>query len=167
MSMRLSRLIAVLACLSLLSTKVGAAIGLEEGFRPPNFAAADLNGNRQDISSRQGKVVVLHFWATWCPYCRGEIDELVKLHSQWASKGVEVVSVSTDEDVAALKGFVARTRLPYPVIADAASGSSIAGRYAITGIPVTYIINRKGVIAEVLPGSSEIIEAVEAVLQQG
>jgi len=140
------------------------AVGLGVGYRPPEFTARDLSGKRQSLADQQGKVVVLHFWATWCPYCRSEIPELTELHREWASKGVRVVAISTDDDLEALKRFVAQSGLPYPIIADAESKDSIAEQYAIAGIPITYVIGRDGLIARRLNGASEIIEAVKRAL---
>ncbi len=144
----------------------GGPVGLGVGYRPPEFTASDLNGTRQSLENQKGSVVVLHFWATWCPYCRSEIPELTELHREWASKGVRVLTVSTDEDMGTLKQFVAQFRLPYPIVADAELEDSVAEQYAIAGIPVTYIIGRDGLIAQRLNGASEIIEAVKRALAQ-
>lgn len=143
-----------------------AAFGFGVGYRPPEFTASDLNGTRQSLADQKGSVVVLHFWASWCPYCRSEIPELTQLHREWASKGVRVVTISTDEDVAKLKQFVMQSGLPYPIIADAEAEDSVAEQYAITGIPMTYIIDRDGLIVQRLTGASEIIEAVKRALAQ-
>lgn len=139
------------------------AIGLGVGYQPPPFSAADLNGQPHDLSAYKGQLVVLHFWASWCPYCRSEIPELTELQ-RWADKGVQVITVSSDEDVAVLKQFVAEKQLPYAVIADHDAPRSIAEQYGVSGIPVTYVIGTDGRIAERLHGASEIIEAVTRVL---
>ena len=147
------------------ATRKDRAVGLGVGYRPPEFTASDLNGTRRSLE-QNGQVVVLHFWASWCPFCRSEIPELTELHREWVSKGVRVLTVSTDEDVATLKQFVAQQGLSYPVIADAQAKDSVAEQYAISGIPVTYIIGRDGLIAQRLNGASEIIEAVKRTLAQ-
>lgn len=138
------------------------AIGLGAGYRPPEFSAEDLSGTVQSLGDHNGNVVVLHFWATWCPYCRGEIGELTQLHMEWASKGVRVITVSTDQDAGKLKQFLAKSPVPYPVIHD----PSIADQYAISGIPVTYVIGRDGRIVQRLDGASDIIDAVQRALAQ-
>ena len=146
--------------------KTKEAVGLTVGDRPPPFAANDLNGQPQALATYQGQVVVLHFWASWCPYCRGEIEELVELHARWASKGVKVLTVGLDEDVAVLKQFVTRAALPYPVVADADAPTSIAAQYGVSGIPVTYVLTREGHIASRLDGSADIRGAVQHALDQ-
>lgn len=142
------------------------AVGLGAGYRPPQFTASDLDGQVHSLASYQGHVLVLHFWASWCPYCRGEIPELTQLYQEWASKGVRVLAVSTDQDVAKLRRFVGTTKLPYPVVADAAVPSSVAKRYGISGVPVTYIVTRNGRIASRLSGSGDILGAVQRALEQ-
>ena len=140
------------------------SIGLEAGDRPPPFSATDLNGHAQTLSQYRGQVVVLHFWASWCPYCRGEIPKLKQVHAQGSSNGVAVVAVSVDDDVDALQRFLASSALGYPVIADADTDPSLADQYDISGIPVTYIVMRDGHIASKLEGSSDIAGAVQQAL---
>ncbi len=139
-------------------------IGLGKGFRPPSFTATDLDGTTHTLEEYQGRVLVLHFWASWCPYCRTEIPELRELQQQWTSKDVRVLAVSTDEDLDTLKRFIAQHRLPYPVIADAQQETPISDQYGVSGIPVTYVMGRDGRIAERLNGAGEVIEAVQRVL---
>jgi len=139
-------------------------IGLGVGFQPPEFSVKDLDGTAQSLAAYRGEVVVLHFWATWCPYCRTEIPELTELQEAWRAKGVRVLAVSTDADEGVLRQFVAAQRLAYPVIADRSGGSALAEQYGISGIPATYIIGRDGLIARRLNGASDIVDAVRAVL---
>ncbi len=140
------------------------AIGLGVGYRPPDFSVRDLSGQPQSLSQYRGKVVVLHFWASWCPYCRQEIPELTTLHQDWAGKGVRVLTISIDQDVAKLKQYLAQSPVPYPVIADLQADPSVADQYGVSGIPVTYVLTRDGLIASRLNGSAEIIQAVEQAL---
>lgn len=139
-------------------------VGLGTGYRAPGFSADDLAGTTHRVQDYEGKVVVLHFWATWCPYCRSEIPELKELQHAWAGKGVQVLAVSTDQDVAQLRAFVKAQGLAYPVIADADRTASIADQFGVQGIPVTYVIGRDGRIAARLHGASEILQAVQRVL---
>ena len=142
------------------------AIGLEVGDRPPPFSARDLDGTRHALTGYQGSVLVLHFWASWCPYCRGEIPKITALHTQWRSRGVQVLTISTDRDAEQLRRFVKQTALPYPVIADGEVRSSVADEYGISGIPVTYIVTPDGHIASRLDGSGDIVGAVQDTLER-
>ena len=141
-------------------------IGVGEGYQPPEFSGTDLAGAPHTLKAYAGQVLVLHFWASWCPYCRSEIEELVKLSGpDWTAKGVRVLAVSSDEDPAKLRQFLAQQPLPYPIIADVESKRSIGAQYGVRGIPVTIIIGRNGQITSRLDGAGEIIEAVQRALQ--
>ena len=143
-----------------------ARIGLGTGYQPPPFSARDLKGTVHAVADDyKNHILVLHFWASWCPYCRGEIPELKELQLQWASRDVRVVTVSTDEDLEGLKQFVEREGLPYPVIADLQADESIAEQYGVSGIPVTYVIAKDGRLFARINGRGEIIAAVERALQ--
>lgn len=119
----------------------------------PAFSVPDMAGVAQAVPDPQA-VVVLQFWATWCPHCRSDVEMLTKLSER---KGVRVVSVSVDQDLKALQEFVRGRKVPYPVIAaysqEASEAAEIPARYEAEGIPAYYIIDRKGVIAHRLSGS--------------
>ena len=141
------------------------AVGLGIGYRTPDFSATDLQGQPQSLASYKGSVLVLHFWASWCPYCRGEIPELTQLsQGEWTSKGVRVLTVSTDQELPTIQQFVAQSRLPYPVIADIQTDFSASDQYAISGIPVTYVIGRNGHIVSRLNGAGDITAEVRKAL---
>ena len=140
--------------------------GLQIGQRPPRFAADDLSGTRHALEQYEGSVLVLHFWASWCPYCRSQIPQLTELHNEWTWKGVSVLSVSIDENLEQLEQFMAQAALPYPVIADAATSLFIGERYGVSGIPVTYILGRDGRIVLRLDGRSDILGAVKLALEE-
>jgi len=141
------------------------AEGSQPGQRAPTFSAADLTGRTQALSRYRGKVLVLHFWASWCPYCRGEIPKLQTVQQQF-SQGVRVLTVSVDEDVGALQRFVASSGLSYPVIVDRRAGTSLARQYGVSGIPVTLVLQPDGRVAFRSDGSTDIVGAVRQVLAQ-
>ena len=140
--------------------------GLSVGRRPPAFSALDLRGQRQTLTQYRGRVVVLHFWATWCPYCRGEIPKLLEVQHHGDTQDVTVLAVSVDRDVEQLEAFVARATLPYIVIPDARSDTPLAGLYGVQGIPVTYVLDRDGRIAYRFFGSADLIGAVQRLMEK-
>ena len=103
----------------------------------------DVDGKLVKSSSFAGKVVILDFWATWCGPCRMEIPEFVELQRKYADKGLAVVGVSLDQGGAsAVKGFMTRTGVNYPVVlADEAVVSAFGG---VEAIPTTFVIDRRG-----------------------
>lgn len=140
--------------------------GLAIGLHPPRFAAQDLSGTRHTLQQYEGTIVVLHFWASWCPVCRGEIPKLADLYQRASRHDLTVLTVSVDQDLAQLKAFVERARLPYPIIPDSQLTPSVADRYGIHGIPVTYVLARDGRIAARFIGSADLIPAVQYLLAQ-
>lgn len=144
----------------------GGDIGLRVGNRPPAFSSTDLKGQRHTLEQYHGSVVVLQFWASWCPVCREEIPKLKQLATQWQAKGVRVLTVSADDDPAALKRFLAKQPLPYPVILDSATRPSALAAYQVTGIPDTYILGLDGRISDhVVGGGSDLLSAVAEALR--
>lgn len=140
-------------------------IGLGEGFQPPPFSASDLSGQAHTLSDYARRVLVLHFWASWCPFCRAEIPKLRQVRSEWTEQEVAILAVSTDEELGKLKEFLAQQEaLPYPVVADVQADFATSDQYGVSGIPVTYVIGRDGHIAAALHGSSDIPGAVREAL---
>ncbi|MBI3009759.1 MAG: TlpA family protein disulfide reductase, partial [Candidatus Omnitrophica bacterium] len=104
--------------------------------------------------------------ATWCPYCRGEIPKLKRLYEEWASRGVVVLTVSMDKDIGTLKQFIQQQGLRYPVIADRQGNFSLASRYRISGVPITFIVRRDGTIAHRLMGPADLVGLISRLLSQ-
>lgn len=162
------RFLAVFCGLGMILATAGLAAeeGVRVGQRAPAFNVADLTGQPQSIKQYAGRILVLHFWATWCPYCRGEIPKLVTIHRELGPKGVSVVAVSVDRDIAQLRRFVEQVGLPYTVVADTEVPESLAIRYRVRGVPTTYIIGRDGRIAARTSGTSDLIGIVRRVLER-
>ena len=135
--------------------------GIEPGQQPPDFTATDLQGQSHHLRDIHSKPVLVHFWATWCPYCRAEIPKIKKLQEQWGSKGaLEIITISVDEDLDKVKKFLAAQPLPYPVIADVSQRPALAELYHVEGIPASYLIDRDGLIANRFEGQADLISAV-------
>lgn len=130
-----------------------------------DFEARDASGKTVRLSDFRGKIVVLDFWATWCPPCRREIPGFVALQAKYASKGVEVVGVSLDQDWKPVVPFVAQFKINYTIVlGDQALTQQYGG---FTGIPTTFVIDREGVIRDRHEGyapESVFVEAVERLL---
>ena len=148
------------------SRRAAEAEGLSVGQRAPAFSVHDLKGERHTLKQYRGRIVVLHFWASWCPYCRGEIPKLLQVYEHESSQGVTVLAVSVDQDLSKLQAFVERAALPYIVVPDAGASSSLASAYGIRGIPVTYLLDRDGRIAYRFFGSADLISAVQHLITQ-
>jgi len=118
----------------------------------PDFELTDLSGARIRLSDFRGKVVLLNFWATWCPPCVREIPDLIAIREEVGPDRVEVLGVSLDRkgrDV--VVDFVEARGMTYPVAIDTAG---VAGLYGgVTSIPTTFVIDAEGRIAQSFVGA--------------
>ncbi len=110
-------------------------------------------GQTLKLSDLKGKVVVLNFWATWCPPCREEIPSMMKLNSQMAGKPFQMVAVSIDEGgKPAVEEFFKRSGNSLPAYIDPSSASSKS--YGLTGVPETFVIDKQGMIVKKVIGTA-------------
>jgi len=109
----------------------------------PDFTAKTPEGAAFTLSSLKGKVILLNFWATWCPHCRYEVPDLIQLKSDHQKDGLEIVGVSVDDgNVAGVKAFVQDKGINYPVVM---FDKGVEAQYRdITGVPTTFVIDKNG-----------------------
>ena len=120
----------------------------------PAWSLKDLDGKRLKLSDFKGNVVILNFWATWCPPCRKEIPTLVSLQRQYGGAGLVVIGVSLDEKgPAVVKPFVSKAGITYPVVMG--DPKTVAGYGGIAVVPTTFIIDCDGNVAAVHQGDVE------------
>ncbi len=109
--------------------------------KAPNFHLLDVNGNLVSLSDYKGKVVLLNFFATYCPPCRVEMRDFVKLQNKYGPKGFVVLAISVDQNPhIVLPRFVRAMRLNFPVLI--ATSKVIKDYGDIYALPVTFIIDR-------------------------
>ena len=114
----------------------------------------DLQGKLQGLP--KGKIVLLNFWATWCPPCRKEVPSMVKLYNQFKGKGFEIVAVSVDRSRDDVVRFVKEQNMTFTVLHDV--DSTTAQGYGVFRYPETFIIDRNGKIRQHLNGAVEWME---------
>src|ERR1700722_10488738 len=136
------------------------------GRKAPDFAL-EMNGRQTHLSDLKGKVVVLDFWATWCPPCVEEAPSLNALQQRIASEGGVVLGVSQDEDPDAYQKFLIEHGVNFPTYREPAK--KIPEAYGTVMIPEAYLISRDGKIARKIVGpqdwtSPELISSVETLL---
>jgi peroxiredoxin len=119
------------------------------GLKAPDFTLADLDGKQVKLSDYNGKVVLLFFWASWCPTSPDEFSLMNKLyvaHNAYKERGLVVLAVSSDKTLYAAKEFAAKNRVEFPVLHD--EDLMVSKKlYKAYMIPMTFIIDKRGVIA--------------------
>ncbi len=132
------------------------------------FAASfpDENGKPQALKQWQGKVIVLNFWATWCPPCREEMPELSELNKNYQGKNVVVLGVSTD-DVPTIKKFTEESKVSYPLLAADMAGNDLAFSLGNDQdiLPYTVIIKADGTVAKTFFGRLSMSKIEETLNQ--
>lgn len=141
---------------------------VEEG-KAPDFTLTDLRGTKVTLSELRGKVVLVEFWATWCPPCKDAVPEMNKVYEKYKDKNVQVLAISVDQggDVASkLNSFVKEHRVDYPVLID---DKKVNVSYGVGNIPVAFIIDKEGKVAKKHIGfmdelSEKVSKDIEALL---
>jgi thiol-disulfide isomerase/thioredoxin len=120
----------------------------------PGFGRMDLAGREVRLGDYRGKVVLLNFWATWCASCRVELPRFGKWQKKYGSQGLQVVAVSMDDNSAPVRKTARKLGLGFPIVmGDAKLGESYGG---VLGLPVTYLVDRHGVIVERFDGATDL-----------
>lgn len=123
--------------------------------RPAKLSGRTLDGGSADLASSAGRVLVLNFWASWCPPCREEADALAAVARETRALGVDFLGINVRDDDANARAFIARRRTPYPSIVDRSAtltvrfGRSVPPR----AVPTTLVLDRRGRIAASIYGA--------------
>jgi peroxiredoxin len=106
-----------------------------------DFTLSDLQGKAWHLQDLRGKVVLVNFWATWCPPCRKEMPDLQALYDKYRDQGFVVLSIS-DEESAQVAPFIGEKQISYPILLD--PGSKVHEMYEVEGIPKSFVYDREG-----------------------
>lgn len=126
----------------------------------PNFVWKDAAGKERSLNDYRGKVVLINFWGTWCPPCRAELPDIVKLRDELGPKGFEVIGLNVGEEMRSsgspedhVAAFATKNNIRYPLVL---AGEDLVNAYGgLEGVPTTFIVNGKGVIVEKMVGMQD------------
>jgi peroxiredoxin len=117
---------------------------IKVGDRAPEVSLQSVDGKTMSLADYRGKVVLVHFWATWCPPCVEEIPTLERFYQQVFGSDIEVLAISVDNSADVLMTFLDRNKVHFPVLRD--PGGTTAGSYGTLKFPETYVIGRDGIV---------------------
>ncbi len=137
----------------------------------PGMVLKDVNGNTVSLARLRGKVVVVNFWATWCPPCRREFPSMERLRLAFDKKPLVILAVNEGESAEIIEGFTSQLDLSpnFPVLLDP-EGAAMAF-WSVRGLPTTYVVDKRGRIAFRAIGGREfdhpeIIQTINTLLRE-
>lgn len=123
----------------------------QEVRKAPSLVLKDLQGRTVRLSDYKGKVVLINFWATWCPPCRAEIPDLVKIQREYKDQGLRVIGITyPPEKLEEVRRFIREFRLNYPVALGTKETKALFDQGET--LPITVVIDREGNIRELIEG---------------
>ncbi|HBQ21449.1 MAG: hypothetical protein A2Z91_04440 [Deltaproteobacteria bacterium GWA2_38_16] len=132
---------------ALVSYKTGVDFpnaALKIGESAPNLRLTDMEGKLHELKEYQGKVILINFWASWCPPCIMEMPALTAAYEKLKDKGFEILAISLDDDVKAAQKIAKESKLPFKIFLDPEGHS--AQEYLVYGLPYTILLDREGKI---------------------
>jgi len=141
---------------------------LNQSTVPQDFNLQFLAGGNTALSSYKGKVVILNFWATWCPPCRSEMPSMETLYQRFKDEGLEILAVNLGESADTVRQFIQNNKYTFPVPMD--TNNRVGTLYGVEAIPTSYILDREGkIIARVVGAihwdTPQTIAAFDALLK--
>ena len=125
------------------------------GLPAPNFKVITISGQPVSLDNYRGYVLAIDFFTTWCPPCKASIPHLVEMNRKYGKQGLQILGQSMNEDgERAVKSFIEEYSINYPV---ALAPQKIQADYGIVSVPVMYVIDKNGKVAEVYRGFSDEI----------
>jgi peroxiredoxin len=134
----------------------------------PDFSLPDLSGKEHRIKDWQSKVLVINFWATWCPPCLKEMPEFEALNKEFSEKGLQIIGIALD-DAEPVKEFIASHKITYPILMGEDRGMKIAHDLGniVNTVPFTVIVDKNGVVIKGQMGTltkEELLKIVSPLL---
>ena len=126
-------------------------VTLGQDSAPKELTLKDINGRKIRLSDYRGKVVMINFWATWCPPCRKEIPDLIKLQREYRSRGLQVIGVTyPPQKLAEVRKFVRKAKVNYPVGLGTEATKLLFT--ATDTLPMTIVIGTDGTVRDIIEG---------------
>lgn len=128
------------------------AKAMESQYRP-GFELVDLDGVKRNMDEWNGQVIVVNFWATWCPPCRKEMPAFIELQETYAAQGLQFVGIALDE-TSKVQDFVDSLGVDYPILVGGNDAIKVSDAYGnrLGALPYTAVVDREGIIVKTFRG---------------
>lgn len=118
-----------------------------------DFTLQDMDGNQHHLAKYRGKIIIVNFWATWCPPCRFELPSMEKAYQILRDKDIVMLAINVGEDSDTIFSFTADYPVTFPLLLDKAG--EVIDKYPVVGLPTSFIINPQGQIVYRVIGTRE------------
>lgn len=150
----MKKLLMTLALGLVLSTGAHAAGFEARAAKPaPTMKARDLSGATKTLADYRGKVVLLNFWASWCPPCLREMPSMERLRVKMKGQPIEIVALASAESAGDVKAFLSKMQLGFPILLD--PDGSNTKRWKVFALPTSFLLDAQGRVRYVLTGPTE------------
>jgi peroxiredoxin len=117
-------------------------VGYPPGEVPPEFSGRTVDGRTVTLAGLRGRVVLVNFWASWCPDCRPEMPMFEQLHQEFGRQGLVVLGINAGEGAGTIRGYASELGLTFPLLID--PDGNVRRLYGVVGVPTTFLIARDG-----------------------
>jgi peroxiredoxin len=115
--------------------------------KPIELSGVTIDGNAVDIADYRGKVLIVDFWATWCPPCVADVPNMVSLYETYHAEGLEILGISLDQKVESIRSFASQRDMPWLQICDQqAWQGELVRKFGISSIPTVWIVDKQGIL---------------------
>ena len=143
---RWSLILLLLFVQSALAQQAGEGLtALTDLHEAPDFQLTDMDGNIHHLSDYKGRVVIVNFWATWCPPCREEMPSMQRAWGQLQKEGILMLGINVGEDEDTIFQFSANNPVDFPLLLDL--DSTVINQWPVMGLPTSFVVDTKGRIA--------------------
>ena len=169
MTMRLHTLI--FSVLFLMTTQSFAAGGFRQldPVAPPDLALKALTGEIRNLNDYKGKVILVNFWATWCPPCRREMPSMQRLKEKMSGRSFVILGVDSAEQREEVEEFLKLVKIDFPILLD--PDTAATRRWKVFALPTSFLVDRKGKVRYSISGPTEwdegeAVQIIESLLQE-
>ena len=159
MARKLMIIPAIILTLVLILNSCLPETGAQIGNLAPGFQLQDLDGNTVSLGDLRGQPVMVNFWASWCGPCRAEMPHIQAVFEEWQDQGLVILAINIEETASLVRQFMQDNNFSFPVLLD--TNGDVAGKYNVSGIPVTFFIDKDGIIQERKLGAFTSTEEIE------